>query len=60
MVFTFKKDKELKNKYLNKTINKKFGNVIISFQVHKVNNGWLYCYSGKNEIRFRPYEIFLS
>lgn len=53
-------DLELKNKYLNKSICLNRGKISIVYHVHKVKHGWLYCYNGYEEIKFRPYEISLD
>ena len=55
-----KEEQELRNKYLNKSIYLNRGSVSIVYYVHKVKRGYLYCYHGNEEIRFRPYEVSLN
>lgn len=55
-----KEEKELKNKYLNKSVCLNKGRIGIVYYVHKVKGGWLYCYHGNEEIRFRPYDVSLN
>ena len=55
-----REDQELKNKYLNKSVCLNRGKIGIVYRVHKVKRGYLYCYHGNEEIRFRPYEVSLN
>lgn len=55
-----KEEKELKDKYLNKSVCLNRGKIGIVYYVHKVKHGWLYCYHGNKEIRFKPYEVSLN
>lgn len=55
-----KKEKELEEKYLNKSVYLNRGNISIVYYVHKVKYGYLYCYHGNEEIKFKPYEVSLK
>lgn len=55
-----KREKELKDKYLNKSVCLNIGNTDIVYHIHKVRRGYLYCYHGNEEVRFKPYEVSLN
>lgn len=54
-----KQEKQLKEKYLNKTVYFTKGTISVVYHIHKVKNGWLYCYHGNEEVKFRPCDVNL-
>ena len=56
----YKEQIKLNNKYLNKSIYINKGHLAIVYHVHKVQQGWLYCYKGNKEIRFKPHEVEIA
>lgn len=50
----------LQNKYLHKSIYINKGHLSVVYYVHKVKHGWLYCYHGNTEIRFKPHEVEIA
>lgn len=59
-MFGFDNDKQLKEKYLNKSISVGSSRISVVYEVHKVWRGWLYCYYGDEEVRFKPDDVKLN